>query len=185
MIKTLLAILNYAVASGLFYSGIAGKKRSFHEFTMKRLQTAADQGSQQALLLMAKLLRYRGVSPLNKIAGVSYLESLRAKLEALALSQNSKTSRQAQGDVYGEVCFLLAEAYTDHNVVLASPADDSHSNKPATSPSELYRLAAELGHKMAALRLSKAYENGSYGLEKDSLKADHWKERFLNGVDFE
>ncbi|MFT5592540.1 MAG: TPR repeat protein [Oceanicoccus sp.] len=150
-LKTL-AALQYAIGSGLYFSGVAGWHKTIHTFAMKQVQRASHKGHLNAGALMAKLLTYRGETPLDKRAGVALLE------------ESAK-----QGDVQSQ--FLFAEALLRADVI--TPAN---SEKTAL---HWYLQAAKRGHAMAALRLSKAYGAGHLGLEKDEQQAQYWSKQFM------
>jgi len=144
--------LSYRLGYSLFKSGVAGWHKRLHEFAMRRLQLAADDGYEPAQLFFGQLLKYRGASVLNRVAGIRYLQQ-----------SAEQGSSQAQ--------FMLAEALLDPNLVY--PPD-----LVKLSPLALYEQAAAAGHKMAALRLSKAYEQGLLGLAVNQHKAVQYFEQF-------
>jgi len=146
----LLAIWQFQLGRLLYQSGIAGWHVKLHEFTMRQLQKASHKGHSQAQQLISKLLAYKGVSVLDKRAGV-----------ALLASQAEKGDAESQ--------FLYAEMLLKSDTVLAEQ----------TSAGNWYLAAAKQGHIMAALRLSKAYEQGLYGLEQDSAQAEYWSKQFM------
>jgi TPR repeat protein len=147
-----LAVLQYSIGYGLFASGIAGWHKRLHLFAMKQLQRASHKQHPKAQVLMAKLLTYRGETILDKRAG-------------LALLQN----QAEQGDPQSQ--FLLAEALLNAELL----ASDNSQQTAFT----WYVKAAEQGHAMAALRLSKAYAGGGLGLERDEQKAQYWSNKFM------
>ncbi len=144
--------LSYRLGYSLYVSGIAGWHKRIHEFAMRRLQQAADAEYEPAQLFFGQLLKYRGASVLNRVAGIRYLQR-----------SADKGSSQAQ--------FMLAEALLDPNLVY--PPD-----LVKQSPLDLYEAAAAAGHKMAALRLSKAYEQGLLGVAINQDKAVQYFEQF-------
>jgi len=148
----LLASFQYGLGSGLFFSGIAGWHRKLHAFAMKQLQRASHKEHHKAQALIATLLTYRGEGPLDKRAGVALLQQTAEK-----------------GDAQSQ--FLLAEALQKPDMIMSD-----HSESKALS---WYERAAEQGHAMAALRLSKAYEQGLLGLKQNSEKAEYWSEQFM------
>lgn len=148
----LLSSLQYAVGSSLFFSGVAGWHKHLHTFAMKQLQRASHKEHKRAQQLMASLLTYRGENALDKRAGVALLQ----------------TAAQ-QGDAQSQ--FLLAEAQLKADVITAGANEQTALS--------WYQAAAEQGHAMAALRLSKAYRDGLLGLEKDEQKAEYWSEKFM------
>jgi len=141
----------------LFKTGVAGWHPWMHEKTMRQLQRASDAGIEDALLMFGQLLRYKGATVYNKTAGIRYLESV------------ANTGR-AEGQ------FMLAEAIVDPNLI---------SQKSPENAVTLYHRAAEQGHLMAALRLSKIYHNGLYGQPVDESKAEHWRNQFLSSSGLE
>lgn len=148
----LLSTVQYAIGSSLFYSGVAGWSKHLHGFAMKQLQRASHKHHEGAQKLMASLLTYRGETAIDKRAGVALLH----------------TAAQ-QGDAQSQ--FLYAEALLKSDVILPT----THQS----SALSWYEAAAEQGHAMAALRLSKAYAAGSLGLEKNEKKAQYWSEKFM------
>jgi len=149
--SAILAALYYGIGGFLFRFGMAGWHRKLHEFAMKQLQKASHKQHPKAQQLMAKLLAYRGEGVLDKRAGV----------DLLAL-QAQKGDAQSQ--------FLYAE------MLLKSEAISSQSQ---TQAAKWYLAAAEQGHAMAALRLSKAYRQGQLGLKADPNLADYWSTQFM------
>lgn len=143
---------SYILGRFLFLSGLAQWHRRLHEFAMKRLQVAADQDFAPAQLFFGQLLKYRGASVLNRVAGIRYLHQ-----------SADKGSAEAQ--------FMLAEALLDPELVYPS---DLIKHDPV----KLYENAAASGHNMAALRLSKAYEQGSLGLPQNAELAARYFEQF-------
>lgn len=144
--------ISYTLGRCLFTWGIAHWHRRIHEFAMRRLQTAADKNYGPAQLFFGQLLKYRGASVLNRVAGIRYLHD-----------SAEKGNSDAQ--------FMLAEALLDPNLVYPT---ELVKHDPVT----LYQQAADAGHKMAALRLSKAYENGLMGLSKNTKLAAQYFEQF-------
>jgi TPR repeat protein len=154
--------IHYYIGSMLFFSGLARLNVRVHEFSMRQLQRAADSGLGKAQLLFGQLLTYRGATAYNKIAGLKYLQ--KSALEG---------SKEAQ--------FMLAEAIVSKQIIDTQIIDKQTSNssiKPQ-SPFDLYRLVAESGHIMAALRLSKIYRHGGYGITKNTQQADYWLAEFM------
>lgn len=146
------ALCHYYLGAWLFFSGIAGWHVKLHELSMRQLQRAAKGGIEKALLLIGQLLKYKGLTPYNKVVGVEYLKTLADK-------------GHAQGS------FMLAEAYQDPQLILEKIED--------TQVVQLYETAAQQGHIMAALRLSRAYSKGLYGLDIDTDKAEYWQAIFF------
>lgn len=143
---------SYSLGRCLYVTGVAAWHRRIHEFAMRRLQTAADKNYAPAQLFFGQLLKYRGASVLNRIAGIRYLHE-----------SAEKGSADAQ--------FMLAEALLDPELVY--PPDLIHQ-----TPLYLYEQAAQSGHKMAALRLSKAYEQGTLGVAQNADLAAKYFEQF-------
>jgi len=146
------ALFHYYLGASLFFSGVASWHAKLHELSMRQLQRAAQADIEKALLLIGQLLKYKGLTPYNKIVGVGYLKTLADK-------------DHAQG------CFMLAEAYQDPELII--------EKIDASQLVALYEKAAQQGHIMAALRLSRAYEQGLYELTVDSEKAEYWHEKFF------
>lgn len=144
--------ISYTVGRCLFLSGIAQWHRRIHEFAMRRLQIAADQNHGPSQLFFGQLLKYRGASVLNRVAGIRYLHD-----------SAEKGSADAQ--------FMLAEALLDPELMYPS---DLIKHEPVS----LYERAAEAGHKMAALRLSKAYGQGALGLQQNTELAARYFDQF-------
>ena len=165
MLKAIKKVGFYALGAGLFFTGLARFHVKLHEFAMRQIQRAAQAGSEKALLLMGQILVYRGASEYNRVAGVTYLQDLVASYDP----------QIGDSKVFAQACFLLAEAYENPELVVVKNAAD-HSIQ---SSAHLYLKAAECGHIMAALRLSKAYKNGTLGLAKDSVLAEQWMTTFL------
>jgi TPR repeat protein len=165
MKKQLLQIkshIHYYIGSTLFFSGLARLNVRVHECSMKQLQRAADGGLTKAQLLFGQLLTYRGATAYNKIAGLEYLQA--SALEG---------SKEAQ--------FMLAEAIINKDIIDTQITDKQlpHLPRKPLIPLDLYRLAAESGHAMAALRLSKIYRQGGHGITKNAEQADHWLAEFM------
>jgi len=99
-------------------------------------------------------LTYRGVNREYKVVGIKYLR------ESANLG-----SVQSQ--------FMLAEALTDESLAIEKFDEEEIQN--------LYESAAHQGHKMAALRLSKAYDQGLWGLSINQNKAEYWSQQFFSG----
>lgn len=146
------ALCHYYLGAWLFFSGIAAWHVKLHELSMTQLQRAAQGGVDKALLLIGQLLKYKGLTPYNKAIGVGYLKTLADK-------------GHAQG------CFMLAEASQDPKLML--------EKIEVVHVAQLYETAAQQGHIMAALRLSRAYKQGLYGLEVDIEKAEYWHHAFF------
>ena len=148
-------LANMHLAKWLFDCGVAGWHQQIHEFAMRRIQMAADLDYLPAQLLFGQLLKYRGLTVYNKIAGVGYLR---------------KAAQQGSTDAM----FVLAEALQDDNLVM--------SQAEPNEVLDLYTLAAQAGHVMAALRLSKIYKKGLLGNEHNSELAEYWSARFLQNA---
>ena len=144
---------HYLLGASLFKSGLAGLHPLIHEKTMRQLQRAAEHQHPQALLLFGQLLRYKGATQFNKIAGAGYL-------------------RQAAMQGNRDAQFLLAEVLADSDLVMAKELDES--------PVDWYLKAAQKGHIMSALRLSKIYHNGLYGESIDENQAQYWRDKFMS-----
>ena len=143
---------HYYIGAGLFFSGIAAWHPRLHELSMRQLQRAADANIEKALLLIGQLLMFKGLTPYNKVVGIEYLKTLADK-----------------GDAQG--CFMLAEAYTNPELILEK-VEDSHVAR-------LYETAAQQGHLMAALRLSRAFKQGLYGLDVNVEQSEYWHQIFI------
>lgn len=149
--------LHYWLGAVLFKTGLAGLHPWLHEKIMRQLQRAAEKQHSDALLLFGQLLRYKGMTPYNKIAGVGYLRQ--AVISDYFLGQ-------------ADALFLLAEALCDPDLLVAK--------QPQDNVVDYYEKAANQGHLMSALRLSKIYHNGLYDQAKDELKAQYWREKFMS-----
>ena len=147
----ILAYWQYQLGALLYRSSVAGWHVKLHEFTMKQLQKASHKGHPKAQQLMAKLLAYRGVGVLDKRAGVALL-----------------ATQAQQGDAQSQ--FLYAEMLLKSDAILADTQ---------IKALDWYQSAAKQGHAMAALRLSKAYEQGLLGLEQDKAQAEYWSKQFM------
>jgi TPR repeat protein len=161
------SIIHYWMGSLLFFSGFARLHVVLHEFSMRQLQRAADSGLAKAQLLFGQLLIYRGASAANKIAGIKYLQT--------SALEGSKDAR-----------FMLAESMTSADLINHAGLMDNvglDANNALKidlqDPVELYRLAAEAGHTMAALRLSKIYRQGDFGMNTSIEQADYWLQEFM------
>lgn len=152
ILKRRFTILNMHLAKWLFDCGAGAWHQKIHEFAMRRIQLAADMDYMPAQLLFGQLLKYRGLTAYNKIAGVGYLR------------------KAAQQDCV-DAMFMLAEALQDENLVAIASEPDEALN--------LYQHAAEQGHIMAALRLSQIYKNGLLGVARDLNVAGYWSEQFM------
>ena len=152
LISKLRMNLHFILGKFLFNTGIAGLTPWVHEKAMRQLQRAADRGQEEALLLFGVLLRYKGATPYNKIAGVEYLRGL---------AQSGRADAQ----------FLFADALLDPKLIT--------SDYKSENPLDWYKQAAEQQHPMAMLRLSKIYHNGLYGESIDDKKAEYWRARFM------
>lgn len=144
---------HYCLGAILYKTGLAGLHPWLHEKTMRQLQRAAEKQHGKALLLFGQLLRYKGLTDYNKIAGVTYL-------------------RQAAQLGQVDALFLLAEALSDTNFIVAKQPEDNIV--------DYYFKSAQQGHLMSALRLSKIYHNGLYGESKDESKAQYWRDQFMS-----
>lgn len=147
----------------MFYSGIARLHVRLHEFSMRELQRSADLGLVKAKALFGLLLKYRGATAYNKVAGIRYLRES---------AQSGSTDAQ----------FMLAESLIDQALIdpsISYNAVSEDSTSTLNDPVELYLLAANAGHIMAALRLSKIYRTGQYGVEMNLEEADKWHAEFL------
>ena len=151
LIMGIWAQLNYWLGAVIFLTGMGRWHIRLHDFSMARLQRAADIGQGQALLLIGQLLKYRGVSVYHRQAGVGYLRS--------AAQQGST-----------DAMFMLAEALCDKSLQLTHEDEDVLT---------LYKQAAQQGHTMAALRLKKAYTDGLWGVAADAAQASYWSEQFM------
>jgi TPR repeat protein len=156
------SLIHYGIGSMLFFSGLARLHVRLHEFSMRQIQRAADDGLGKAQLLFGQLLTYRGATAFNKIAGLKYLHT--SVLEG---------SKEAQ--------FMLAEAIINKDIIDNHIIDGQNpkSEIKPLDPVDLYRLAAQSGHVMAALRLSKIYREGRLGIIKNTEQADYWLEEFI------
>ncbi len=152
IVNSVRASAQYSLGAFIFNAGLGRWHYKLHEFSMAKLQRSADAGHTKALLLIGVLLKYRGVSLKNKLAGVEYLRS--------AASQGVMDAQ-----------FMLAEALVDDSLLLKA-ADEIQILS-------LYEQAAKQGHIMAALRLKKAYINGLWGAKPDQQQAGYWSEQFL------
>ena len=154
--------LLYQIARFLFKTGIAGWHPNIHRYVMGLFQRSADQEFEPAQLFFGQLLKYKGVSSLNRVAGITYLR--RSALHG---------SMQAQ--------FMLAEALRDQSLVSSIVIDATNgaqSEPVSESPLSLYTAAAEAGHKMAALRLCQIYREGLLGVEPDAGLAKQYFDQF-------
>lgn len=147
-----LAQVQYCLGWCLFASGMAGWHRRLHVLAMTQLQKASHKQHPKAQQLMGKLLTYRGETILDKRAGLALLQQ-----------QADLGDAQAQ--------FLLAEALLNPRLIMGA-----EQQQKATA---LYLSAAKQHHAMAALRLSKAYEKGTLGLEKSEEQAQYWSDQFM------
>jgi TPR repeat protein len=161
------SIIHYWIGSLLFFSGVARMHVVLHEFSMKQLQRAADSGLAKAQLLFGQLLTYRGAAADNKMAGIQYLQ--KAALEGSNEARFMLAESMASSDLIEHVAFI-DDAASDLNTA---------GTINIQSPVELYRLAAESGHTMAALRLSKIYRQGDFGINKSIEQADYWLQEFM------
>jgi TPR repeat protein len=152
LIKACWAYLMYRIGALLFLSGIGRLHQSIHGFAMRCLQRAANADNVKALLLFGQLLKYRGVSIPNRLAGVQYL-------------------RKAADKGLIDAQFMLAEALCD-DTLLIKASDEKEILA-------LYTQAAEQGHVVAALRLKKAYGLGLWGVPVDKVLANYWSEQFM------
>ena len=162
-LSKIFAHLHYLVGATLFFSGTARIHVRLHEFAMRELQRSADLGLVKAKVLFGQLLKYRGATAYNKIASIRYLRE-----SALSGSADAQ--------------FMLAESLIDQSVIdpsLSYNAVSEDSISALNDPIELYLLAANSGHIMAALRLSKIYRTGKYGVEMNLEEADKWHAEFL------
>lgn len=163
-LSKIFARIHYAVGASLFFSGIARLHQRLHEFAMRELQRSADLSYVKAQVLFGQLLKYRGATAYNKVASIRYLRE-----------SAQSGSKDAQ--------FMLAESLTDQTIIDSGNgynAISEGSNLTVfNNPVELYLLAANAGHVMAALRLSKIYREGSYGEQVDIEKANKWHAEFL------
>jgi len=66
--------------------------------------------------------------------------------------------------------------YSSHKeaAVFFEKAEKAKNNDKYVQSTELYRRAAELGHKDSIYEIGKMYENGTNGMEKNLLRADNW-----------
>lgn len=71
--------------------------------------------------------------------------------------------RSGQGDKAAEAAYYVGE--------------ENAERKNYAEAVKWYRVAAEGGSRQASLVLSKAYEEGSLGLQRDSEQARSWKEK--------
>ena len=147
----ILAKLQYSLGASLFFSGVAGWHKSLHTFAMTQLQRASHKQDSKAQALIGTLLTYRGEHVLDKQAGVGLLRT-----------------QAIQGNAQSQ--FLLAESLLKPDMIA------SDAQKSALT---WYEAAAQQGHAMAALRLSKAYEQGLLGLEKNEQQAQYWSQQFM------
>ncbi len=152
LIKPCWAYVMYRLGALLFLSGIGRFHSSIHDFAMRCLQRAANAGNVNGLLLIGQLLKYRGVTAPNRLAGVEYL-------------------RKASGRGLVDAKFMLAEALCDKSLLLQVTNDKEVLT--------LYTQAAEQGHVVAALRLKKAYDQGLWGAPIDKVLARYWSEQFM------
>jgi TPR repeat protein len=161
-LSNLIAAVHYSLGAFLFYSGFARIHRRLHEFSMRELQRSADLGWTKAQVLFGQLLKYRGATDFNKIAGIRYLRESAAK-----------GSADAQ--------FMLAEAIQDKSLIELTSSAEQGSNQllDLDDPLMLYLSAAKSGHAMAALRLSKIYQQGSCQQKIDTEQAEYWRSEFL------
>lgn len=154
-IRRKLTIVNMLLAKWIFDCGIGAWHQKIHEFAMRRIQLAADMDYLPAQLLFGQLLKYRGLTPYNKIAGLGYLRKA-----------------AQQGSVDG--MFMLAEALQDVNLIASQSEPGEVLN--------LYQSAAKQGHIMAALRLSQIYKSGLLGVESDLNVSNYWSEQFMQNA---
>jgi len=148
------ALFQYYQGAFIFHSGLGQAHVRLHDYGVLCLKRAADKGQQDALMLIGMRLKYRGVNREYKVAGIKYLR------ESANLG-----SVQSQ--------FMLAEALTDESLAIEKFDEEEIQN--------LYESAAHQGHKMAALRLSKAYNQGLWGLSINQKKAEYWSQQFFSG----
>lgn len=151
MIKTR-AYLHYCLGTFIFYSSLGRLNEKLHNYGVLCLRRAADNGHNKAAFLLGLRLKYRGKNNDYQALGIEYL-------------RKAATCGDCQSQ------FMLAEALNES--VLDHKADSEILF--------LYKKSANEGHKMAALRLSKAYEQGMFGLTINQNKADDWSQKFLAG----
>lgn len=149
----MMALLHYYQGAFIFYSGLGQLHVRLHDYGVLCLRRAADKGHKDALMLIGMRLKYRGVNRHHKMTGIKYLRES-AKL----------------GSVQSQ--FMLAEALVDESLVIDNFDEEEIQN--------LYGSAAHQGHKMAALRLSKAYDQGLWGLSINQKKAEYWSQQFFS-----
>mgnify|MGYP002700105794 FL=1 len=168
-LSNIIASAHYYLGAFLFHSGCARIHQRVHEFSMRELQRSADLGMGKAQLLFGQLLKYRGATDFNKIAGIRYLRESAEKGSIDAL-------------------FMLAEALQDKSLIeftapeamgVTDAAHKQNSRLDISDPVMLYLAAAKAGHVMAALRLSKIYQQGSLGQVIDSEQAEYWRSEFM------
>ena len=149
-----LAFFYYHLGAFIFYSSLGRMHIRLHEYGVIALRRAADSGHSKAAFLLGLRLKYKGTTKAYQELGIEYL-------------------RVAVLDGSGQSQFMLAEA-------LSESALDSEAEQEIVC---LYKKAAKQDHKMAALRLSKAYEQGLFGLTINQNKAEYWSQKFLADSD--
>lgn len=166
------AFFQYFLGAFLYFSGIAKAHHRVHDFTMRCLQRAADLKHQKAELLMGKLLRYRGVNKHSQLVGLQYLRR--------SAAQGQTEAQFLLAEALVDDHYIAREAYIDASMTVSQSEVNQTVNVDADeAPVTLYLAAAESGHVMAALRLSKIYEQGKFGVEIDTEKSTFWLEEFM------
>jgi len=154
LVKTVMtktrAYLHYRLGAFIFYSSLGSLNEKLHHYGVLSLRRAADIGNDKAAFLLGLRLKYRGKNNAYQALGIEYLRKA-----------------ASNGDCQPQ--FMLAEALNESAL----------NHKVDSEILSLYEKSANQGHKMAALRLSKAYEQGMFGLTINQKKADDWSQKFL------
>ena len=139
LLMKLLSPLVFWVGYGLFRSPFLRRSRSRHNWAMKVLRFAADNGHRRALSVYGHLLHFRGEGVANRIQGAIYLQRAAEMGDSKALYQMGR---------------IHENGYEHH-----FPVD------PAKAL-EAYRQAAELGHPLAIRRMEQLDESGEFDSEQ-------------------
>jgi len=138
-----------------FDRGTSAIKSQNYGKAMKALKPLADLGDSMSQYLLGQMFAFGwGVTQDNG--------------QAMYWFRRAGMWYSGQGDKGAEAAFYVGKEHAER--------------KNYTEAIRWYRVAAEGGARQAAIALSKAYEEGSHGLQRDPEQARSWKEKADNAL---
>lgn len=141
--------LKFLLAEKMFHSSVLSGSRLIHQWTMWLFKESANAGHLKALSVYGHLLYFKGVTPLDKGKGVTYLLD--------AAKQGDVKAQYRMGHIY-------EQGY-------------AHIQKNHENSVRWFVRAAEQGHLLACRRMAKACAEGELGLAINPDQSRYWEQK--------